>query len=260
LSEIYKNYFTPKTAAERFAKGRPRFHSFVIEKIKEFLPLEKPLSFALDVGCGTGFSTTALKEIAQKVIGLDISAEMLAWTEEEKGVEYILASAENLPLCGDKFDLITISQAIHWVNKDNFFKEADRILKPEGWLIAYDNYFSDQAEKNPAFSDWHKREFLKKYPVPPRGEISFETASENPNDFILVQQDWHENIIEFSVEELVDFLVTMSNVIAAVEGGTQSIEEVREWLSKNVEPFFKGDERKPFIFIAVIWYLRRAGY
>ncbi|HSK72037.1 MAG TPA: class I SAM-dependent methyltransferase [Pyrinomonadaceae bacterium] len=260
MDKIYKNYFSPKTAAERFAKGRPRFHSFVIGKIKEFLSLEKPLLFALDVGCGTGFSTAALKEIAQRVIGLDISAEMLAWAEKENGVEYILASAENLPLGGDKFDLITISQAIHWVDKDKFFKEADRVLKREGWLIAYDNYFSDQAEKNPAFGDWHQQEFLKKYPVPPRAEISFETTSENPNDFVLARQDWHENIIEFSAAELVDFLVTMSNVIAAVEGGTQSIEEVREWLSDGVKPFFKEDERKPFTFKATIWYLRRAAF
>ena len=260
MDKIYKNYFSPKTAAERFAKGRPRFHSFVIGKIKEFLSLGTPLSFALDVGCGTGFSTAPLKEIAQRVIGLDVSAEMLAWAEKENGVEYILASAENLPLSANKLDLITISQAIHWIDKDNFFKEADRVLKRDGWLIAYDNYFSDQAEKDTAFSDWHNGEFLKKYPVPPRAEISFETESENPKDFILARQDWHENIIEFSAEELVDFLVTMSNVIATVEGGAQLIEEVRDWLSKNVEPFFEGDERKPFIFVATIWYLRRAGF
>lgn len=111
------------------------------------------MHFALDVGCGTGFSTVALKEIVQKVIGLDISAERLSLAEKKGNVEYILRSAENLPVCADKFDLITVSQAIHWVNKDKFFKEADRVLKRSGWLIAYDNYFSNQAEKNPAFSD-----------------------------------------------------------------------------------------------------------
>jgi hypothetical protein len=55
------NYFSPKTAAQRFAKGRPRFHPFIIQQIKNFLRLEKPFSYALDVGCGTGFSTVVFR-------------------------------------------------------------------------------------------------------------------------------------------------------------------------------------------------------
>ena len=68
MKETYKNYFDAKTAAERYAKGRPRFHSFVIEKIKKYLALEKSFDLALDVGCGTGLSSVALKTISEKVL------------------------------------------------------------------------------------------------------------------------------------------------------------------------------------------------
>lgn len=40
MRETYKDYFGAETAAERYAKGRPRFHSFVIERIKIFSRLK----------------------------------------------------------------------------------------------------------------------------------------------------------------------------------------------------------------------------
>jgi len=256
MNEIYQNYFSPRTAAERYAKGRPRFHSFVIEKIGNFLAPRKPLNLALDVGCGTGFSSVALIEISESVVGIDVSAAMLGQTQKNDRIEYILASAENLPFSGEKFDLITISQAIHWVDKEKFFAEADRVLKPGSLIVAYDNYFQGQMPGNPAFNDWYKNEFLKNYPIPPRGRRAFDRASENKQDFVLKHEEFNENTLEFSAEELVDYLVTISNVIARVENGTEPIEEVHEWLTASVKPFF-DEAKKNFAFINPIWYLRR---
>ncbi len=256
MKELYKNYFTPKTAAERYAKGRPRFHSFVIGKIKEFLAIEKGFEAALDVGCGTGLSSVALTEISEKVVGIDISAGMLHFAERNENIEYVLASAENLPFDAEKFDLLTISQAIHWVDKEKFFAEADRILKPSSLIVAYDNYFLGQMRDNPAFSVWYNDEFLQNYPVPPRGKRAFDTTSKNATDFVLKHEEFNENTLEFSLEEIINYLVTISNVIALVENGTQSIEEVHEWLTKSVAPFF-DETKKEFAFINPIWYLRR---
>jgi ubiquinone/menaquinone biosynthesis C-methylase UbiE len=256
LNETYKNYFTPKTAAERYAKGRPRFHSFVIEKIEKFLALEQNLPFVLDVGCGTGLSSAALKTISGRIVGIDVSFEMLKQAEKTRGVEYFQASAENLPFGEAKFDLITISQAIHWINKQKFFAEADRVLKPGSIIVAYDNYFQGQMLGNPAFNDWYQAEFLKNYPVPARGRRAFERTSENPLDFVLEHEEFNENTLEFSAAEMVNYLVTVSNVIARVENGGQPIREARDWLTKGIEPFFNGS-RKRFVFINPIWYLRR---
>jgi ubiquinone/menaquinone biosynthesis C-methylase UbiE len=256
MKETYKNYFGSTTAAERYAKGRPRFHAFVIERIRKFLALDKPLKLALDVGCGTGLSSAALKNISERVVGVDVSAEMLNQTTKTRGVEYLLASAEALPFGDRQFDLITISQAIHWVDKQKFFAEADRVLKTDAFVIAYDNYFQAQMLDNPAFNDWYKAEFMKNYPVPPRGARAFDTTSENKQDFVLRHEEFNENTVEFSARELVDYLVTITNVIALVENGAQPIEEVHEWLTKSVEPFF-NEHRKKFAVINPIWFLRR---
>ena len=257
MCKIYENYFHPRAVAERYLKGRPQYHSFVIGKIKEFLQIDRNLSFALDVGCGTGFSSVALKKMSETVIGLDISAEMLGLAKKKKGVEYILASAENLPLSAGRFDLMTVSQAIHWFDRRKFFEEAARILKPKGWIVAYDNYFLGHMPDNSNFNEWYKEEFLKKFPTPPRAELSFETKSENPKDFVLVEENWHENTIELSVKEIVDFLITLTNVIALVKNGELSVEEAKRWIAKGIKPFFDKNERKRFAFSAPIWYLRQ---
>lgn len=251
------NYFSSNSAAKRYAKGRPYFHPMIVGCVKEFLSIKEPLSSALDVGCGTGLSTAALKEIAQNIFGVDASAEMIALAPRETGIRYSVAPAENLPFEKNKFDLITISQAFHWLDRDKFLAEANRVLRPNGWLIAYDNYFSGRIIENPEFHEWYK-EYLARYPVTPRAKTAFTAENIKPHGFRLVNEERYENTISFSVEGLVDFLVTQSNVIAAVEGGKEDIEAARDWLTKIIAPIFKGTKEQGFLFDAPIWYLQLA--
>jgi|SRR5882672_3816504 len=250
------NYFSPKSAAQRYAKGRPYFHPFIVNRIKDFLAITEPLSSALDVGCGTGLSTMALKGIAQNISGVDASAEMIALAPEKNSIGYSIASAENLPFKTNAFDLLTLSQVFHWLDPNGFLAEANRVLRPNGWLIAYDNYFSGQLVNSEVYG-WH-REYLEKYPAPPRGEIKLTAEHTNPYGLQLLKEERCDNTIRFSLEGLVDYLVTQSNVIAMVEAGTETIEAARIWLTRVVEPMFGRAGEKEFLFNAPIWYLQRA--
>lgn len=251
------NYFSPKSAAERYAKGRPYFHPLIIRRIKEFLSLAEPLSFALDVGCGTGLSTVALKELARNVIGVDASEEMVALAARENRIKYFVAPAVNLPFEENEFDLITLSQVFHWLDKDQFLAEASRVLRPNGWLVTYDNYFSGQMTENPDFYKWYKEEYLVKYPILARAKIELTEENVNPYGFRLLGEEWNKNIVGFSLEAVVDYLVTQSNVIAAVESGKQKIEKVRVWLMEGIKPTFGDAEERKFLFNTPIWYLTR---
>jgi SAM-dependent methyltransferase len=251
------NYFSPKSAAQRYAKGRPYFHPFIVNRIKDFLAITERLSSALDVGCGTGLSTIALKEIAQHISGVDASVEMIALAPKETGIRYFVASAENLPFETNGFDLLTLSQVFHWLDPNRFVVEAARVLRPNGWLIAYDNYFSGRMVANSELHGWYK-EYLARYPVPPRREVVFTPENTAPYGFHLRRKDRYDNTIRFSLEGLVDYLVTQSNVIAVVEAGTETIEAARIWLTRVVEPMFGRAGEKEFLFNAPIWYLQRA--
>jgi ubiquinone/menaquinone biosynthesis C-methylase UbiE len=252
------NYFSPKTAAERFAAGRPFFHPFIIRQIKEYLALENKFPSALDVGCGTGFSTVALREIAENIVGLDASSKMISFAPKDDKINYLISDAEKLPLAGKSFDLITMSQVLHWLNRETFFAEARRVLKSDGWIIIYDNYFSAQMPENPEFQNWHKESFLQKYPLPPRNWVSFTAEDTEKEGFNFIKHEWIENKIVFTKEKLAAFLLTISNVIAAVEGGNEKLEDVEIWLDENLKPFFQNSKETAFLFNAPIWYLRRA--
>ena len=251
------NYFSPKSTAERYAKGRPYFHPLIIGRIKEFLSLAEPLSSALDVGCGTGLSSIALKELAQNVVGVDASAEMITLAPRENRIKYFVAPAENLPFEENEFDLITLSQVFHWLDKDRFFAEASRVLRPNGRLVVYDNYFSGQMMENANFYKWYKEEYLEKYPIPPRAKIELTEKNVNPYGFRLLGEEWNENIACFSLEAIVDYLVTQSNVIAVVEGEKRKIEEVRARLMEGIKPVFGDAKERKFLFNTPVWYLTR---
>lgn len=125
------NYFSSNSVAQRYAKGRPYFHWMIVGHIKRFFPITEPLCSALDVGCGTGLSTVALKGTAQNIIGIDASTEMIALAPRENGIKYVVASAENLPFEENEFDLLTLSQVFHWLDSNRFLAEANR---GSGWI------------------------------------------------------------------------------------------------------------------------------
>lgn len=92
------NYFAYPTAAERYANGRPFFHPLAVKKIERICCESGRISRALDEGCGTGQSTLALLEVADDIVGLDNSAEMLSHAGSHPRIQYVNARAEQIPL------------------------------------------------------------------------------------------------------------------------------------------------------------------
>lgn len=251
------NFFVYKSVAERYARSRPYFHPLVIAKIKTYLQLQRPVRFAVDVGCGSGHSTVALTEIADLVAGLDISAEMLAFAERKAGIQYIRSAAETLSIKSNSADLLTTSMAYHWFKPEEFFAETKRILKDGAWLIIFNNGFRGQMRGNPKFEQWVSQVYDERYPSPPRNAalMTFEFAGQH--GFIFANEADYQNEVEFTVEELAAYLITQSNVIAATEQGNEKVEDVYDWLVTQSRPFFRSG-RAAFLFSGFIWYLQKA--
>ena len=162
------SYFDAQTAARRYADGRPYFHPRIIWRIRQRLPAAWPVPRALDVACGTGLSTVALKPLAREIVGMDISAEMLRLAPADPQISYVVAPAEDLPFPDAHFDLVTVCAALHWLDAQEFFGEARRVLRAGGHMVIYDHAFNSTMEGNPAFHSWLKRVYRKAYPWPPR--------------------------------------------------------------------------------------------
>jgi len=227
----------------------------VIKKIRDFLGLREPIPLALDVACGTGQSTVALKEIASRVVGTDVSREMLARAPREAGVRYVEASAEDLPFADGSFQLITVALALHWFDRSRFLAEARRVLEPSGWLIIYDNRFFGEMKENPKHERWYRENYLVRYPSPPRDNEPLTYDECRKHGLRFVEREIYTNEVSFSAEELASYLMTQSNVTAAVDDGAESPESVREWLVESVAPMFEWP-RGTFRFGGTIEYLQ----
>ena len=250
-------YFDARSAAQRYVQGRPSSHPLVVDRMQQRLPPAWPVPRALDVACGTGLSTVALKPVAREIVGTDISEEMIRLAPDDPQIRYMVAPAEDLPFPDAHFDLLTLCAALHWLDATVFFEEARRVLRPEGHMVIYDNHFTGTMEESPTFRSWLRHIFLTAYPMPSRPRLRMPQTAEEAG-FRSLGEEEYRNRIRFSPDRLVDYLVSRSNVIAAVEGGDQSIEQVRAWLTERVGPFFRGDEERTFLFGGPIWYFEKA--
>jgi Methylase involved in ubiquinone/menaquinone biosynthesis len=114
------------------------------EKVKEILLkyLEKSPSVIVDLGCGTGLSTTIWSKVSNKVIGIEPSRDMIKLAREKasnlKNVNFISGFSDNTGLEDSSVDIITCSQSFHWMNPETTLNEASRILKKGGIFAVYD--------------------------------------------------------------------------------------------------------------------------
>ncbi len=89
----------------------------------------------LDLGCGTGVIATELSKWA-KPIGLDMSAQALAYSKGRGVVHLVQAIGEALPLRDASVDAILALDIFEHIKDDQgAFREAYRVLKPGGVLV-----------------------------------------------------------------------------------------------------------------------------
>ncbi|HTL27997.1 MAG TPA: class I SAM-dependent methyltransferase, partial [Tepidisphaeraceae bacterium] len=193
-----------------------------------------------DVACGTGQSSRALLEIAERVDAIDISPEMLAEAPADDRIHYQVAPAERLPFADATFDLITVGLAFHWFDQSAFLREAHRVLKSQAWLVVYNDGFNGEMVENAAFRAWAWEVHPKRFPTPPRRSVAASEEFVAPFGFSLRATERFAHEETMSADQLTGYLLTQTNVIAAVESGSTPLDEAAAWIRAGVEPFFRG--------------------
>jgi len=194
----YRNPFA--AAADRYTEGRPYHHA---RTLRRALAGEKP-RVALDVACGTGLSTRGLAELGIAAVGVDVVPAMVARARADTALPYAVAAAEALPLAAGTVDLITVASGVHWFDQRRFAAEAARVLRPGGALLLYEHAGATLPE--PAFLDWMRGTYLRRFPSPPRGALAadFPTAG----GFAPVRTDRWPDQVPMTRAQLVAYLAT----------------------------------------------------
>lgn len=248
--------FDSQRIAEGYAR-RPWLHKEVIEQIKRDCNIEH-LERGLDVGCGAGLSTKALRVLCEHVTGTDISSEMIAVCKKlykDTSYTFLVSKAEENEIPVMLYDIITAAGVINWVDKDLFLINAEKILNNNGLIVVYDFWITDKMEKNLEYTEWYNEKYLKIFPKPYRKECIW-TQNDLPGAFKMEKQTIYDLTYDFSLEEFVDFMMIQSNVNEKIERGSMSTEEIRRWMKDSLQPIFNGKDRT-LIFRGYNWYIRK---
>jgi len=219
-------HFLSGDAAARYLRGRPFVHPVIVERIQRITERER-FGAVLDVGCGTGQSSRAVAAVATEVIGVDLSAEMLGFARREGPIPYLRGRAEALPVASGAFELVTTGLAFHWFDQPRFLAESHRVLKPGGWLAIYNTAFGGRVRDCPAVEPWIRGTYLVRYPSPPRRAAAASvSAGIDAAGFEVVASDAFSHPVPLSATQLVEFLMSQSNITAAIEAGPEGPDEI----------------------------------
>jgi len=250
----HPNYFGEGIDARLFARARPKIHPAAVEKFRAFT--DTSFVRALDVGCGTGQSTVAVTQLADSVIGVDPSGEMLRNATAHPKVDFVQSLAEALPFSDRCFDLVVAAHAFHWFDVGRFMAESNRVLQPAGWLFVYTSWFNGEVVEAPTFSQWENA-YLKRYPTPPRNRTPLTNEFAQQYGFELRGHDGFWQKLPMTVDMFTEFRLSTTNVIAAVQQGRTTFEETASWIRTTLAPYFAESNQRTFVFGGMMWYVQK---
>ncbi|CAG0898278.1 unnamed protein product [Cyprideis torosa] len=146
--------FEEAAHTREYARWRPSPPKLLVDAIVQFTTLGRKIGSgadivstvpsACDVACGSGQLTFKLAPFCNQIVGVDISASQIeeakkkmrtdSFTGGFKNLKFEVTSAYNLPFPDSCLSLVTVNQAAHWFDMDEFYVEVDRVLKPGGVL------------------------------------------------------------------------------------------------------------------------------
>ena len=127
-----------------YARYRPKYPSQLYQFIAGIC---REHDRAWDCASGNGQAAIGLANYFDRVIASDASSQQVQSAEAHKRVKFIVAPAEESGLPDNSIDVVTVAQALHWFDIDAFFREAARVLKPDGVLCiwAYEHCRVDET-------------------------------------------------------------------------------------------------------------------
>ena len=235
-------HFEQVELAERYQRFRPRVRGDALSRVDSSLRTGRPIGLALDVACGTGHSTRPLAAIAERVLGLDISAAMLQDARRENpDLGFALGSAEHLPVRDEAAGLLSVGFAVHWFDAERFVREAARVLEPGARLVTYNFYFTGRMDGDTRYREWHEHVYLSRFPTPSRHWTPLPEVLAGMDDPPL-RYEGHEDVanpVAFSAYELRNYLTTQSNIDAVLRQH-ETLAEIDAWLDAELAQFFAG--------------------
>ncbi len=132
MTADFSDHFS--SVAEAYAAARPTYPAALFDYLAGLAPSH---AHAWDCAAGNGQATLALAARFARVTATDASAAQLAQAPRHSGVAYREALAQESGLADASVDLVTVAQALHWIDLPRFYQEVARVLVADGVLAVW---------------------------------------------------------------------------------------------------------------------------
>lgn len=226
------------SVAVAYAAARPTYPPALFDHLAGLAPSR---AHAWDCAAGNGQATLALAERFARVTATDASGAQLAQAPRHPGVTYRVALAQESGLPEASVDLVTVAQALHWLDLPRFYEEVGRVLVADGllavWCYGLQRLDDDQVDEPLAR---FYGSVVGPYWAPERTlvETGYRTV---PFPFEELEAPTFEIALQWRLPELLAYLRTWSATSAFVEA--RGLDPVSE-LAEELAPVWGANDRR----------------
>lgn len=120
--------------AAQYARFRPDYPPALFTWLRRIVTQHR---LAWDCATGNGQAAVALAEHFDSVVATDGSAAQLAAATPHPRVRYVCATAERSGLRSASADIVTVAQALHWLDLARFYREVNRVVVRGGTIAVW---------------------------------------------------------------------------------------------------------------------------
>lgn len=154
----FRDHFSQQS--EVYAKARPTYPKELFQYLAGIAPSHE---LCWDCATGNGQAAVSLADYFRKVIATDGSPQQITHAVAKQNIEYRVAVAEKSSLQNSAADLVTVATAAHWLELALFYKEAERVLKPNGVLALWTYSSAAINSQIDELMEWFAYTFLYHY-------------------------------------------------------------------------------------------------
>jgi SAM-dependent methyltransferase len=120
--------------AGEYAHARPEYPDALFAWIASIAPATQHV---WEPGCGSGQASRGLATHFAQVFATDPSAAQIGQAHGPGNIRFAVEPGERCSLADASVDAVCVAQALHWFERDAFFVECARVLRPGGVLVAW---------------------------------------------------------------------------------------------------------------------------